>query len=156
MFVAIFFMLYVTLFQSIVLTLSPNIVVAELSRCRLNTRVKTGPMKLERFEDASSKCLNGEGNGVVDCDSDSAPEWRYYYDEQDFRLQMEEGTQYCYGREWIGDTSEITVADSSTGTTPCPDAEYSAYYALELDGDENNEFKWTQYGFGGDPNVEYW
>ena len=108
-------------------------------------------MKLERFEDSSSKCLNEDGNGVVDCGN--APEWRYYYDENDFRLQKE-GAQECYGREWI-DLS-TTPANSSTGISPCPDDQYSPYYALELDGDENNEFKWTQYGFGGDPNVDYW
>jgi hypothetical protein len=107
-------------------------------------------MKLERF-DSSSRCLNGEGNGVVACGS--APEWRYYYDENDFRLQKEDSLE-CYGRNFTD--LNITAAASPTGISPCPDLEYSAYYALELDGDENNQFKWTQYGFGGDSDKEYW
>ena len=38
---------------------------SQYSECRLNTREKTGAMRLERFSDSGSMCLNDAGSDVM-------------------------------------------------------------------------------------------
>ncbi len=84
---------------------------------------------------------------------DSAPEWRYYWDIDDYRLQKE-GTDQCFGRYYnsaLGD-SNVAVVNSTTGLAPCPSIDTFAYYLLTLDGEENNEFVFNINDGAGD----YW
>jgi len=133
--------------------------------CRLNTRESTGSIKVEKFQD-SGNCIdfNSDNNAVLKS-CDEAVSWRYYYDGNEARLELQNGEQqeaFCLGRR-AEDYTVVSDENSNaidtlrilpTGIVPCS-KDKVVYWRNTIGGEENNILQWSliKKGFAIEPQF---
>ena len=124
---------------------------SQYSECKLNTREKTKPMKVESIE-SPGQCLNDMATALISCSL--ANEWVYIFDAKYARLQQAPSwtsdPPLCLAREH-DDPATFCNGDLSSRPTglihcaPPEDGDISnvTYWRTVLGGEEGNVFQWS-------------
>ena len=126
---------------------------SQYSECKLNTYIKTKPMKVESRKDPGHCIGIGDQSlaRLVNCDSSNTPFWEYYYESNSARLERVGDGNKCLARYTANprdDSVNNLPENSPNGLTPCcedlsecTDSDYYNYYSTFLGGDELDNFQ---------------
>lgn len=126
---------------------------SRFEECRLNTRDSTSAIKVEKIGEPG-QCIDiGVSSNAVLKSCNDAKSWKYYYDGNAARLELEGAGQdsQCLGRraenyEIVEDESKLGVdvlKALPTGLVPCSQDKVVAYWRNTIAGKENNVFQWS-------------
>ena len=135
----------------------------QYSECKLNTYSSTVALKVESIDNPSNCIPKGNSIGgmssLVDCTSEDAGLYKFYYDPFESRLEQVSPPGFCFGKAGDGDpTNEQELFQYPTGLTNCSDLSDNAlkvFWLASLGGESYNVLTWQQpLGNGTDENED--
>ena len=126
---------------------------SRFEECRLNTRERTGKMKVESISNPG-QCIDFDSSNIAELkDCSNSANWQYYYYGSNAKLAYaDDNSERCLGR--LGDFGLIPPPqDLPTGLMDCSTTETAVYSRMAIAGEESNVFQWSRVNTTLDPGV---